>query len=151
VNRKYYEENREKVLEQVKRYMKANKERIAEYKKKYRKENKERIVEYKKKYRMENKEFIVESNKKYREANKENIEQKSKRFYEEIYEESEQLLVRDTVPHKVFHFLNNNPDVELKGVKLAFYGFNTNYIGALYYKWVNITYEKYVMKVERGT
>jgi len=54
--RKYRQENKERIAEHKRKYRQENKERIAEHKRKYRQENKERIAEHKRKYRQENKE-----------------------------------------------------------------------------------------------
>ena len=50
INKKYYEENKEKILERSKKYGEENKENIKEYQKKYREENKEYNKEYMKEY-----------------------------------------------------------------------------------------------------
>ena len=74
-DKKYREENKEKIRDGMKKYYEENKEKF----KKYREENKEKIREGKKKYREENKEKI----KKYREENKERRKEYHKKYYEE--------------------------------------------------------------------
>ena len=49
-NKKYYENNKEKIIEQKKKYRENNKEKIIEQNKKYCEDNKEKITERKKKH-----------------------------------------------------------------------------------------------------
>ena len=65
-NKKYYEENKEKVAAAKKKYYEENKEKVAAYRKKYREENKEKVAAYSKKYYEENKEKWKEYNQKSR-------------------------------------------------------------------------------------
>jgi len=53
-NKKYYENNKEKMKEYNKKYYENNKEKIKEYKKEYNENNKEKIKEYKKEYNKNN-------------------------------------------------------------------------------------------------
>ena len=55
----YYEENKEKLLEQQKDYYEENKEKLLEQKKDWYEENKEKIAEKQKEYREANKEKIA--------------------------------------------------------------------------------------------
>lgn len=57
-NKRYYEENKEHVLEKSKRNYNKNKEHVLANQKKYREDNKEKIKNYDKLYREENKEEI---------------------------------------------------------------------------------------------
>ena len=61
--KKYYENNKENVLEKRKEYCRNNKENVAESKKKYYQNNKEKINEKDKEYRKKNKEKIAEKRK----------------------------------------------------------------------------------------
>lgn len=74
-NKKYYQENKEKIAEQWKKYYQENKEKRKEYNKKYHikyyQENKESRKRYSNNYRQENKEKIKEQSKKYQQKNKE--------------------------------------------------------------------------------
>lgn len=70
-HKKYYLENKEKLLKNSSDYRKNNTELKKETNKKYREKNKEKHNEYNKKYREQNKEKI----KQYREENKEKIKQ----------------------------------------------------------------------------
>ena len=84
-NRKRYQTNREKILEQKKQYNQANKEKLAEYKKEYYQANKEKIKEqrkeYDRKYYQKNKEKCLEQMKKWRETNKEKFLEYLKEYY----------------------------------------------------------------------
>ena len=71
--KKYRQQNADKMTEQSKIYYQNNKEKIAERVKKYREQNKEKMTEQSKKYYQNNKEKIAEREKKYREQNKEKI------------------------------------------------------------------------------
>ena len=82
-NRKYYQDNKEKLA----KYRQDNKEKIVEYNKKYRQNNKEKKVEYDKKYRQDNKEKIA----KYRQDNKEKIVESLKKYRQN---NKEKLIVR---------------------------------------------------------
>ena len=64
--KKYYEENKEKVAAARKKYREENKEKVAAARKKYREENKEKVAAARKKYYEENKEKWKEYNKKSR-------------------------------------------------------------------------------------
>ena len=93
-DKKYYQDNKEYILQRVKEYAKTNREQILQRKREYqqrikdsemfkqkRKEyaenNKERIAEYQKQYRADNIEYLkqqkVERGKKYRDENKDTI------------------------------------------------------------------------------
>ncbi|PFQ72453.1 hypothetical protein COK15_28360 [Bacillus cereus] len=75
----YYQENKEKIVEQARKYRQENKEKIV----KYRQENKERISEQKTRYYQENKERIVEQKTRYYQENKERIMERKTRYYQE--------------------------------------------------------------------
>ena len=73
-NKKYHENNKEKITKNSKDYRDNNKEKIVEY----RDNNKEKIAESGKEYRVNNKEKIAEYAKKYCEINKEKRAERSK-------------------------------------------------------------------------
>ena len=86
--KEYYQDNKEKILDNVRVYRENNKEQIQEYRennrdkfKQYREDNKERISEHKKDYYKNNQEMILERQKEYRENNKEMVLEKSKSKY----------------------------------------------------------------------
>lgn len=81
--KKYRKENIEERKNYDKRYKKEHREEIAEYNKKYKKENREKIAEYNKEYNQQNKEKIAEYGKKYREEHKEELVEKEKIYREE--------------------------------------------------------------------
>ena len=64
-NKKYYQDNKNKIIEQQKEYCKINKQQINKQKKEYYQNNKEQISEKQKKYCKINKEKISEKRKKY--------------------------------------------------------------------------------------
>jgi hypothetical protein len=59
----WYEDNKEKIAEQMKEYTQTHKEQIAEYKKKYTQINKDQIAKYHKEYQQTHKEEIAEYKK----------------------------------------------------------------------------------------
>ena len=79
--KKYHQENKEKILEQQKQYNQDNKEKMSEYNKQYKQDNKEKISEYNKHYQQDNKEKISEYNKQYQQDNKEKINERSRERY----------------------------------------------------------------------
>ena len=72
-NRKYRQENPEKIAERKHKYYKENFEKIAEQKRKYKQENFEKIAEYNRKYKQENFEKYTEYSRKYKQKNPEKI------------------------------------------------------------------------------
>ena len=78
--KKYYIDNKEKILEYKKQYRIDNKEKIAEQRKQYYIDNKERIAEKKKQSYIDNKEKISEQSKQYRTDNKEKIAEQHKQY-----------------------------------------------------------------------
>ena len=77
-DKEYYEENKDKISEQMKEYYEENKEKIKEY----REENKDKISEHHKEWREENKEKIKEYKKEWYEANKDKIAKRTKKNYD---------------------------------------------------------------------
>jgi hypothetical protein len=72
-NRKYYENNKEKIIENQKKYYEENKEQCKDYKKSYNELNSDRLkVQRKSKYE-NNKETIKEKSRKYYNLNKDEI------------------------------------------------------------------------------
>lgn len=63
--KKYYEENRDRILENTKIYKEENKDRISEYDREYYEENKDRLNEYDKVYYKENKDRIMIVKREY--------------------------------------------------------------------------------------
>jgi hypothetical protein len=73
--KKYYEENKEKIIEQHKDYIQENKEKVDEYQAQYRLDNAEKRRDYTRQYAQEHTEQIKEAKKKYNEENKDKIAQ----------------------------------------------------------------------------
>ena len=86
-NKKYRENNKEKIQEHKKEYYEENKEKIKEKDNKYRENNKEEINKKCREYREENKEEILQKEKQYREDNKEKIKEYQKKYNEVNKEE----------------------------------------------------------------
>ena len=76
----YYQDNRERQLENAKEYRENNKEKIAKYSKAYRENNKEAISEYKLKYNVENKKYLQDYHSSYRQINKNKIKKYQKEY-----------------------------------------------------------------------
>ena len=79
INKKYRENNKDKLSKKAKKYYQENKEEMKEKARIYRQENQEKIKERSKRYRENNKEKVKESKRKWRENNKE----KKKKHYED--------------------------------------------------------------------
>ncbi len=84
---KYYQENREKLLEYNKAYQKANKEKISKRQKAWAQENKEMVAKKKKEYYQEHREKLNTYAKTYREENPEMVVEKVKVYREKLREE----------------------------------------------------------------
>lgn len=80
--KKYYLENKKKILEQNKKWHLKNRKKFKDYQKKWNKENKERRNEQNKKWRKENKEKNREMYKRYRKNNLKKIKEKDKKYRE---------------------------------------------------------------------
>jgi len=84
---KYYQENREKLLQQNKVYREANREKIHKTQKAYRVANREKILQKLKVYNRANKEKLNAKGAAYREANQEMVNEKIKVYREKLREE----------------------------------------------------------------
>ncbi len=78
----YYQRNRERILEQVKKYRLENKEKIKKQRQSYWQDNKERLTKKRKAYYEANKEREAETSKLYCEKNKDKIRQTKREYYE---------------------------------------------------------------------
>lgn len=87
-NKKWYQENKDKLKEYFKKYRQENKEKISEwsreYMKKYYQENKDNRREYMKKYRQENKDKMNDYQREYRRKKKEEIQNNVKSLDDQI-------------------------------------------------------------------
>lgn len=90
-SRKYYKENRNKILEKQKIYAEQNKEHKREYDKKYREKNRDKDKERLKIYYENNKEYLSQYIRKYYIANKESIKETNKRWVEKNCEKVRQM------------------------------------------------------------
>ena len=84
--KKYYQNNKEKILEYQKQYRQEHEKEKKEYQKQYREQHKEEIKNYNQKYYQDNKEKILEYQKQYYQNNKEAISGKNKDLWEKWYE-----------------------------------------------------------------
>lgn len=69
-HKKYYETNKNKILEYRKEYYETNKDNISEYQHEWRKANKESISEYQREYRKVKKDELAEQKRQYYQNNK---------------------------------------------------------------------------------
>jgi len=81
--KKYYQKNRGRVLQQNKKYQHVNKDKIEIRRKKYCKNNKERIAKRRKEYYLKNKDRISNREKEYRQKNKDEINRRQRIYYKE--------------------------------------------------------------------
>jgi hypothetical protein len=99
--KEYYQLNKEKILERVRKYQRnykgkirerkrqyyqKNKEKIVKHQKQYIEENREKVKEYRKEYYQKNRDEIVKKNKEWREKNKDRYRQ-YKKEYGKMYKE----------------------------------------------------------------
>ena len=79
----YYENNKEKIINQHREYVEQNKDAIQEYKAHYRQAKADEIRQYNKEYVAANEEAVKERKREYNEANREKIAEKYKTYVEE--------------------------------------------------------------------
>ncbi len=82
-NKKYHEQNREKIALRSKRYKEQNKEKVRLIAKQYREKNREKLALQYKKYSEQNREKIRVRVKRYNEQNKEKLALQYKKHYEQ--------------------------------------------------------------------
>ena len=102
VNRKYRQENREKIRDRQNKYRQENREKVNELQRKYYQENREKIDAMRKKYYQENREKINAMRKKYYQENREDILKKQKE-YQAKYKDK-----RNAQKRKSYHRNKNN-------------------------------------------
>ena len=76
--RRYYEENRDKVLESQCSYREENRDKRLEYQRRYREENRDKTLDYQRRYYEENRDKVRERKRRYREENRDILNQGSK-------------------------------------------------------------------------
>lgn len=79
-NKKYYQENKDKINKKHKKYYQENKDEIGKRQRKYRQENSDHFKEYRRKYYQENLDYYKEHFKKYNQENKDKIKEKNKKY-----------------------------------------------------------------------
>jgi len=84
---KYYQENKEKLIEYNKAYRKANKEKISKTQKAYHERHREKILQKQTEYNKENREKLNAYARSYREENQEMVVEKLKVYREKLREE----------------------------------------------------------------
>lgn len=82
-NKKYREDNKDKLKTYYKSYREDNKDKITNGAKKYYQKNKQTLSNYQKEYNKKNKELVKQKKKKYREENEEKVKIYSKKWREE--------------------------------------------------------------------
>lgn len=82
-SKKYYEKNKEKLIDYKKEHYEKNKKSNLEYKKFYKHNNQDKIREYNRNYIARNKDKIKEQKKLYREINQDRIKEQ-KKVYRQI-------------------------------------------------------------------
>jgi hypothetical protein len=82
-DRKYRQNNKEKIAANNRKYRQENKEKIIAINRKYRQNNKEEIAAKGRKYYQENKEKIAAGHREYRQENKEEIAAKGRKYSQE--------------------------------------------------------------------
>jgi len=118
--KKYYKDNKEKILIKSKQYREEHKEELSLYFKNYREENKEELKKYKKDHYEDNKEKILIKSKQYREEHKEELslyfknyreenKEKIKKYQKDHYEEHKEEI--DNYKKK-WYFSNKNRIIE---------------------------------------
>ncbi len=143
--KKYYENNKEKFSEKGKKYRMIHKEDLKERKKHFYENNKEKISEKAKQYRESHKDVLKERRKHFYENNKEKILEKQQQYLWRIFEECEQEIMRDTITHRVFSFLFQNPYSSCKDLIMEFFEEDTKSINLSYSHFMDIVYEKYIL------
>ena len=81
--RRYRQENRERIAKKDRRYYQKNRDKIAERSRRYNRENHEKITEQKRRYYQENRDEILEQHRHYYQENREKIAERKRRYYQE--------------------------------------------------------------------
>ena len=81
-NKRYYQNNKEKLLQNHKQWAVQNKDHLGEYNKTYREDNKLEITQYKNNYRATHKEQANQIQKRYYQNNKEKVLENNKKSYQ---------------------------------------------------------------------
>ena len=81
-NKKYRQENKEKIKKQKQKYTQENKDEIASYKREWNQENKDRLSKLKRQWKDDNKGKLQDYYKQYELDNKEHLQTYRKEYYE---------------------------------------------------------------------
>lgn len=114
-DKKYYQKNKEKLLEKAKEYQKNHKEKHNESSRKYRANNKKKIAEYTSKYFEEHKEILSEKSKIYYKNNREKCLNARVKYIQDRRKTDTSFKIRDVVSTSIRQALNG-----LKGGKSIF-------------------------------
>lgn len=82
-SKKYYNNNRNRVISKVKKYRDENLDKVCEGVRKYYNNNRDELIQYRRTYYSDNKEILLINNKKYYEKNKLDINIKKKEYIRE--------------------------------------------------------------------
>ena len=93
--KEYYTKNLENILEKRKIYRELNKEEINKKKREYYINNRDKMIERDRQYKAMNREKIKENNKKYRDNNKEKIKEANRKQYEKRTLQKSQSSIED--------------------------------------------------------
>ena len=125
-DKKYREQNKERIIERSKKYYEENNEKKKEYNRKHYEQNKEKRKEQHQKYREENKQKIKEQSKKYYEKNKEKIKEQSKEYYEKNKEkvikrtsQRDKIRYQEDKSYRISQNLRSRLQYALKGIGKA--------------------------------
>ena len=97
--RRFYEENREKVLERKRRFYEENREKVLERDRRYREENREKVLERKRRYYEENRDKRLEYRRRYREENRDILNQGNKIYQAQNTRTSNLLAYKKGAPY----------------------------------------------------
>ena len=82
-DRRYREENRDKVRERRSRYYEENRDKAIEYSRRYYEENRDDALERKRQYREENRDKVLDRQRRHYEENRDKVLECQRRYYEE--------------------------------------------------------------------
>ena len=99
-DRKYRQENLEKVRDVRRKHYQKNREKELERSRKYRQENSEKVRGVQRKYRQENQEKLIEGSRKYRESNPEKM--KINNVIKTLKEQTG--LTKDEIPEELIQY-----------------------------------------------
>lgn len=106
--KQYYKENKNDLIDKTRKYYKEKQEVILDKKKVYYQNNKEEILEKVKKYGIENKEKISILKKEYGKNNKKKIREYKNRYHKERLETDTLYKLYHTTRHRIKSTIKNN-------------------------------------------